>query len=54
LGKVMIEVLTPPLPRVMEALEAAGYYVEADPKHPDDVHEHGVDMLELWLNKRDA
>ena len=50
-GKVMVEVLTPPLPRVMEALEAAGYYLEADPKHPDDVLEHGVDMLELWLSK---
>ena len=51
LGKVMAEVLTPPHPRVMEALAAAGYRLEVDPKRPEDVHEHGVDMLELWLNK---
>ena len=54
LGKVMVQVLTPPLPRVTEALEAAGYYVEADPNHPQTTDEHGVDMLELWLNERDA
>lgn len=51
MGKVMVEAMTPPHPRVMEALEAAGYHLEVDPKHPEDVHEHGVDMLELWLNK---
>ncbi len=54
LGKVMVQVLTPPLPRVVEALEAAGYHVEADPRQPEDVQEHGVDMLELWLNQRSA
>ena len=51
LGKVMVEALTPPHPRVMEALEAAGYYLEVDSQHPEEVHEHGVDMLELWLDK---
>ena len=51
LGKMMVEAMTPPLPRVMEGLEAAGYHLEVDPKHPEDVHEHGVDMLELWLDK---
>ena len=51
LDKVMVEVLTPPHPRVMEALAAAGYHLEVDRQHPQDVHEHGVDMLELWLNQ---
>ena len=50
-GKVMVETLTPPHPRVMGALESAGYHLEVDPKHPEDVHEHGVDMLELRLDK---
>jgi GNAT superfamily N-acetyltransferase len=49
-GKVMVEAMTPPHPRVMGALEAAGYHVEVDPQHPDEVREHGVDMLELRLD----
>jgi hypothetical protein len=51
MGKVMVETMTPPQPRVMEALEVAGYHLEVDPQHPEEVHEHGVDMLELWLDK---
>jgi hypothetical protein len=35
----------------MDTLAAAGYRLEVDPQHPEDVHEHGVDMLELWLNR---
>ena len=49
-GKVMVEAMAPPHPRVMEALEAAGYHVEVDPQHPEEAREHGVDMLELWLD----
>jgi len=49
-GKVMVEAMAPPHPRVMEALEAAGYRLEVDPKHPEEVREHGVDMLELRLD----
>jgi GNAT superfamily N-acetyltransferase len=49
-GKVMVEVMTPPLPRVMGALDAAGYHIEVDPQHPEEAREHGVDMLELRLD----
>ena len=51
LGKVMVEAMTTLYPRALEALEAAGYHREVDPEHPDDVREHGVDVLELRLDK---
>jgi hypothetical protein len=47
---VMVEMMTPPLPRVMGALDAAGYHIEVDPQHPEEAREHGVDMLELRLD----
>jgi hypothetical protein len=49
LGKTMVEVMTPPVPRALDALTAAGYRIEIDPKHPDEVREHGIDILELQL-----
>ena len=50
LGKAMVEVMTPPVPRALDALIAAGYRIEVDPKHPDEVREHGIDILELRLS----
>lgn len=51
LGRVMVEAMTAPHPRALQALEAAGYHVEADPEHPGQVREHGIDILGLVLNK---
>jgi GNAT superfamily N-acetyltransferase len=50
LGKAMVEVMTPLYPPALEALEAAGYHIEIDPHHPEEVREHGVDIFELVLN----
>jgi GNAT superfamily N-acetyltransferase len=50
LGKTMVEVMTPPLPRALDALTAAGYHIEVDPQHPDEIREHGIDILELRLS----
>ena len=50
LGKTMVEVMTPPVPRALDALTAAGYRIEVDPKHPDEIREHGMDVLELRLS----
>jgi len=49
-GKVTVEVMTPPHPSALEALETAGYRLELSPKHPEEVREHGADIFELWLN----
>ena len=49
LGKTTVEVMTPLYPPALEALEAAGYHIEMDPRHPE-VREHGADIFELWLN----
>ena len=49
-GKVTVEAMTPPHPCALEALEAAGYRLELNPKHPEQVREHGADIFELWLN----
>jgi GNAT superfamily N-acetyltransferase len=51
LGKAMVEVMMPPHPCVLEALAAAGYHIEIDPEHPEEIREHGIDVLELVLNK---
>jgi GNAT superfamily N-acetyltransferase len=50
LGKAMVEVMMPLYPPALEALETAGYHIEMDPRHPEEVREHGVDIFELWLN----
>ncbi len=50
LGKAMVEGMMPPVPRALDALTAAGYHIEVDPKHPDEVREHGIDILELRLS----
>ena len=50
LGKTMVEVMMPLYPPALEALEAAGYRLELNPKHPEQVREHGADIFELWLN----
>jgi GNAT superfamily N-acetyltransferase len=49
LGKDMVEVMTPTVPRSLDALTAAGYHLEVDPQHPEEIREHGIDILELWL-----
>jgi len=49
-GKATIEAMTPPHPCALEALETAGYHLELNPKHPEEVREHGADIFELWLN----
>jgi len=49
-GKATVEVMTPPHPDTLEALETAGYRLELNPKHPEEVREHGADIFELWLN----
>jgi hypothetical protein len=49
-GKMTVEAMTPPHPCALEALEAAGYRLELNPKHPEEVREHGADIFELWLN----
>lgn len=51
LGKEMVDVVTTPHPRALQALEAAGYHIELDPEHPEDVSEHGIDVLELQLGR---
>ena len=51
LSKEMVEVVTPPHPRALQALEAAGYHIELDPGHPEDVNEHGIDVFELRLDQ---
>ena len=51
LGKVMVEVMTPTVPRALDALSTAGYHIEVDPKQPDEIREHGADVLELWLDR---
>ncbi len=50
LGKAMVEVMVPLYPPALEALEVAGYRLELNPKHPEEVREHGADIFELWLN----
>jgi GNAT superfamily N-acetyltransferase len=50
LDKTMVEVMTTPLPRALDALTAAGYHIEVDPQHPDEIREHGIDILELRLS----
>ena len=45
----MVKVMMPLYPPALEALEAAGYHIEMDPRHPE-VREHGADIFELWLN----
>ena len=50
LGKEMVEAVTPPHPRALQALAAAGYHIERDPEHPEDVNEHGIDVFELRLS----
>ena len=49
-GKAIVEVMTPPHPSALEALQTAGYRLELNPKHPEEVREHGADIFELWLN----
>jgi len=49
-GVQMAEVLTPPHPRALAALAAAGYHIELDPEHPEDTREHGMDVFELRLD----
>ena len=51
LGKVMVEAMATPHPRALQALEAAGYHIEIDPEHPEEIREHGIDVLELRLDK---
>jgi hypothetical protein len=51
LGKELVEAETTPHPRALQALEAAGYHIELDPEHPEDVNERGVDILELRLGQ---
>jgi GNAT superfamily N-acetyltransferase len=51
LGKVMVEAMTTPHPRALQALEVAGYHLEIDPEHPEEIREHGIDILELRLDK---
>jgi N-acetylglutamate synthase-like GNAT family acetyltransferase len=51
LGKVMVEAMTPVVPRALDALSSAGYHIEVDPLQPDEMREHGVDILELRLDK---
>lgn len=51
LGKVMVEAVTTPHPRALQALEAAGYHIELDSEHPEDVSEHGIDVFELRLDQ---
>ncbi len=51
LGKKMVEVMATPHPRVLEALELAGYRLEANPKQDDEPHEHGIDIFELRLER---
>ncbi len=50
LGKVLVEVMTPPVPRALDALTVAGYHIEVDPKNPEEIREHGIDILELRLD----
>jgi len=45
-----VEALAPPLPRMLDALAAAGYHIEIDPEHPEDTRERGVDIFELRLD----
>jgi RimJ/RimL family protein N-acetyltransferase len=49
-GKEIVEAMVPPHPRVMDALAAAGYHIEIDPGHPEEIREHGIDILELRLD----
>jgi len=51
LGKAIVEVMMPLYPPALEALETAGYHIEMDPRRPEEVREHGVDIFELWLNQ---
>ena len=51
LGQELVDVVTTPHPRALQALEAAGYHIEIDPEHPEDVSEHGVDIFELRLDQ---
>jgi len=51
LGKVMVEAMATLHPRALQALEAAGYHIEIDPEHPEEIREHGIDVLELRLDK---
>jgi len=53
LGKVMVEVMTPTVSRALDALTAAGYHLEVDLKHPEEIREHGIDILELRLPRPD-
>jgi GNAT superfamily N-acetyltransferase len=50
-GKATVEVMTPPLPSALEALETAGYGLEANPKQNNEPHEHGIDIFELRLDE---
>ena len=47
-GKAMAQAWTPPHPRVLDALVAAGYRLEAS--QDQDTNEHGLDILELRLD----
>jgi GNAT superfamily N-acetyltransferase len=51
-GKEMVEAMVAPEPRVLDALETAGYHLEVAPEHPEETREHGVDILELALSNR--
>ena len=50
LGKLAVELMTQPLPRVLDAISAAGYHIEVDHEHPEEIREHGIDIFELRLD----
>jgi hypothetical protein len=51
-GKEMVEAMVTPQPRVLDALAAAGYHIEIDPEHSEEIREHGVDILVLVLKDK--